>query len=445
MDKHRDIKVDINIEGDVSSSTITGVTINYQQNNRASAFGNLLTQIFVDFLHLPSFQELDAGFSVWNARRNDRFLEFGRVRDLWDHATQGTGPYRSEPLPSVEASLSSTAPDRGIAVKINHIQLTPFASRRWGHPYLHSHSWDMQEYPWGMDELPGETLITPSYTWMDVVGARDDSVTRLGLGDVRLKPSNDGLHLLNVVSAGSSRLAADLDLRHEPGEYHGMHPWDRSSYGLGKRLYEFTQSILIDPDSVDQLTVGGFPVVMTSECYSEIIDAVQTYGAAALDSLTGTIIRVPDVFPTDFENRTPRWCVYVGIRAHLENVKKPEPLVCSAWTAIAGHLPVERYRGGSFGGSNVSYGQWMFRVGTPAWNQELENAVEVIETVREKVGAVALFEFDEEKNWYGPNTPFTPATMREMYVQFQQNRLRDLTITKRIEESAHSQEENDDA
>jgi len=176
---------------------------------------------------------------------------------------------------------------------------------------------------------------------------------------------------------------------------------------LGKILYEFVQAVYYSVDNVDELSLGGFPVLVTPEVYSRIAELMGRYGAVAVEHLTGILVRAPDFFPLAFAHGWPKWCLLVGSRSHLRAIRKPRPVICSAWTVtIDDNLGIE---------PTDKYLQWMFLVGVRDWRYQLERAVGVIETVQTKVGATAVFEFDEEYNWFGPYTQFTPRTMRALF------------------------------
>ncbi|WNZ06173.1 hypothetical protein [Streptomyces sp. 11x1] len=370
---------------------------------------NLFVSTLAEYLSLPSLQELEFDFSVWNAKRREAPRVFDRVYELWE--ALGSPSYlREEELKP------------GTLVAIQDVQLIEYVSRNPG--YIGSAGYRGR---WTSNE---DVLLTPSFTWVELRQLRHRTVALLGLGDVRFTEFNGRMRLLNVVSVGKGALARRFSLRERPDPNEILQVSDEQTrahlddaYGfharyenedlnlqplaLGGRLRDHVQSIYASSYSADELSIGGFPLLVTPGVYDRIADRMQRFGAVRLRELTGILVQIPPDFPLVYGPGRPRWCLVAGAASGLAGVDDPNPVVCSAWTVTVddqtGKLPEEKYL------------QWMFKVGVKGWRSQVEQAVDVVESVRVRTGGTALFEFDEESNWFGDGAVFTPRAIREMH------------------------------
>jgi hypothetical protein len=396
------VTVNIKVTGDVINSQITGVHVEYT-NHKSKTYksSSLLAKVLVEYLGLPSLQELSHTFDVWRSRRKGTDKTCKRVNELWFGL--GYPGYLYDPV------LTDLT-----AVTLNNVQIIEFINRNPGYPFRGGTGYTDESWTGLNHKSP---ILTPSFSWVELRQLRHRTVSMWGLGDIRFSESEDGSRLLSVVSAPTRNWAEDID---RPRQVTGsdlhrstLRPWSEPKkqspppYELGERLIKHTQLIEASSYNVDEISLGGFPLLLTRDVFSDLADILHKYGAVAVDQLTGVLVKVPEWFPISYTPGFPKWCLLVGRRTHLKGIHQPQPVVCSAWT-----VSVEK---DSPAHSEEQYLQWMFKVGVDDWQQQMERAIEVIQLVKNKVNALALFEFDEERNWFDAYTEFTPRSMRRMF------------------------------
>lgn len=395
------VTVDINIEGNVENSIISGVTFTDSAGwSKTTARRGLIARLFAEYLGLPTISELAADLELRRARRDGKAREFKRVSELWKELRWG-----------------------GHNLKIasfKDVQLIEFVNRCPGYVYT-DYTGRREEFDLSLKKA----MIMPSFTWATLSHFRNLTVTLLGLGDVRFTRPLNGWRLLNLVTGGSAGLAGSLQrveaedvltriiprrIRTVPDSAMAEHVTELAEQletevatTLGKRLYEFTQVLDIGRDNLDRLSLGGFPVLVNEDVYSLISPSLNEYGAVGLSELAAFLVQDEEL-PVYYGRGFLRRCLVVESRQHLRLKPKPEPVVCSAWTATVGEGEE----------STEQYLQWLFRVGRNDWRRELQTAVQVIDLVRSRIGATAVFEFDEERNWFGSYTPFTPRSLKRI-------------------------------
>lgn len=431
MTENETITVNIEIQGNVSNSEITGISFS-DTGKKPKKFGkdSLFTEIFREYFSLPSYNDIQSYLYFKYLQKIGKEREFKRVNELWYEILEDPRKPSSQ---QEDAMLINR-----YAITIHDVQIISFVSRNPGYIFnpfgYHNKVEELTDSRNWVEHYAN--LLTPSFTWVDLQQYRNFTVAVLGLGDVKFNKSENNLYLLNLVSKGENwpppkpnKLKTDETVKSitnnlEKGPYISNYDYlpsyqdmiteqykemtNLQPLALGKELTKQLQSVHFSTKDVDEISLGGFPILVTEEVYRYISDILERYGAVAIEKITGTLTRLPQSFPLAFVKGKPRWCLFIESRTQLGVIKKPRPVLCSAWTmTIDDRLP----------GPNEKYLQWVFNVGVKNWIGEIENATEIINTVATKVKAKPLFEFDEERNWFGAFTPFTPAVMNKLYHQ----------------------------
>jgi hypothetical protein len=277
---------------------------------------------------------------------------------------------------------------------------------------------------------------------------RSRTASIIGLGDVRYGQVENHLHLLSIVSKGTGKFAKVLDdstvkstqakatlntilkgqnvywIDDNIEERQSLYKHELFPIAHAKKLYEFVQALYFDVGEIDQISLGGFPLLMTDEVFSAIAKHLRQFGAVAIGNITGTLVHIPPSLAVRYPSYFPKWCLLVSSVSHIKGIEEPEPIVCSAWTVTVD----DQWESENKQHTDDKYLQWMCKVGVKDWNFQLEHAVEVIQTVKEKFGATALFEFDYERNWFDPFTPFTPSSMEKLFQNFKAKQFKDLKL-----------------
>lgn len=385
MKPMKDIHVNINIAGSVVDSEVIGVKI-ARDGREKSIRSRLFSQVFFEYLLLPSFQEVAAQLDRRiSGKRGRRLFDFDKhgleylwmsilgdhywMASPWTFTVYGSGRWSWRNQHGHHVRKIGAAPPAlhpGTWVTLRNVQLTPFVNRSPGKFYRGG--W---EFSRGHDKSDNDLFLvsTSMWTWEDY------AVRTLGIGDVRFRDVDDFV-LLECVAREHS----------EPGimETSGE---DGSRFAGGACL-----------------SALGFPILITQLAYRKLRHYINELGGVFVSELHAKLLPLEDDPFLFWAPGIPKMCLVAADRAAFCGVRRPGRSFSALWTVATNETD-----------SGFHYCTWGFEIGTKRFRHSLEAAARLVKHAITERGLRALFEFDATTNWFGEGAAFGPLEMEELH------------------------------
>lgn len=178
--------------------------------------------------------------------------------------------------------------------------------------------------------------------------------------------------------------------------------WGEASVRLDKF---FDKSIFFLTDRLGGVNLG-FPAILSIGAKNKIIDMIQKYGVAHVESITGIISEIPKTVSNyfDWEPHIPKYCILVDSPLLIKHVGTPKTTRANAWTIFQTKNHGEVYCWDQFDLGNEDY------------------EYDIIESVNKINSEIsdekrAIFDFDEKTTRF-KHAYFTPTILKKYWLKY---------------------------